>query len=112
MLLNSGRRAMMVPLILFGLVEYTLAYDSYNTLKWQAVLAVAIGAPTLIAIFSSLINGSIKGIFYVPEYLIFRVMRAYFTLESMLSITINDYGEHIYGQRALNRPVPNDIRVA
>lgn len=112
MLINSGRRAMMVPLILFGMVEYLTAFDSFNTLTWQAVVAVGVGAPTLIAIFSSLINGSVKGILYVPEYLIFRLMRAYFTLESMLSISIKGYGEHIYSKAAYARKRPASIRVA
>jgi hypothetical protein len=64
------------------------------------------------AIFATLINGAPKGILYVPEYIIFRILRAYFTLESMLSISIKDEGEHIFSRAALARARPADIRVA
>ena len=112
MLINSGRRAMMVPLIAFGCLEYATSFNSANTLEWQAVLAVLVGAPSIMAIFSTLLNGMPKGILYVPEYIIFRILRAYFTLESMLSISIKDEGEHIFSRAALARARPSDIRVA
>ena len=112
MLINSGRRAMMVPLIAFGCLEYATSFNSANTLEWQAVLAVLVGAPSIMAIFATLLNGMPKGILYVPEYIIFRILRAYFTLESMLSISIKDEGEHIFSRAALARARPCDIRVA
>ncbi len=64
------------------------------------------------AIFSTLLNCMPKGILYVPEYIIFRILRAYFTLESMLSISIKDDGEHIFSRAALARARPSDVRVA
>ena len=112
MLINSGRRAMMVPLLLFGIIEYMTGFNTGAHVKWQSVLALAVGAPTIVAAISSLLDGSVKGILYVPEYLIFRVLRAYFTLESMLSISIKDYSEHIYSDKALNRKRPASRRIA
>ena len=88
MLINSARRAMLTPLVLFGAIEYATHFNSANTLKWQAVLAVLIGAPAIVAIFATLINGYPKGVFALPDYLIFRAIRAYLTLESLLSIII------------------------
>jgi len=90
MLVNSARRTMMIPLALFGLIEYLTMFDSFNILVWQAVLAVFVGAPALMAVICALLMRRPLAILYIPEYLVFRVVRAYFTLESMLSVSIND----------------------
>ena len=103
---------MMVPLLLFGLIEYLTDFDAFNTLVWQSVVAVTVGAPALMAVFCALLMRSPKAILYLPEYLVFRVMRAYFTLESMLSINIRAFGEHPYSRSALKRPGPPSVRVA
>ena len=61
---------------------------------------------------ASLLNGVPKGILALLEYLIFRVMRAYFTWESMLSILIDTKAENL--ERATKRDIPKQgpIRVA
>lgn len=88
MLMNSGRRAMLVPLILFGCLEYLGEFNPRSPIAWQAILAVMIGAPALMAALAAVLNGMPRAILALPDYLIFRVLRAYFTLESMLSISI------------------------
>ena len=88
MLVNSARRAMLTPLVMFGIIEYLTHFDSANTLQWQAILAVLIGAPAIVAVFATFINGYPRGIFALPDYLVFRAIRAYLTLESLLSIII------------------------
>lgn len=93
MLVNSGRRAMLVPLILFGCLEYLFGFNPDSPLVWQSIIAVTTGAPAIIAAASSLLNGMPKGILCLPEYLIFRIIRAYFTLESMMSILVKSSGE-------------------
>ena len=87
MLMNSARRAMMIPLIVFGMLEYLTHFSSANTLAWQQVVAVMLGAPAIVAVLACLVNGYPKALLYIPEYLFFRAMRAYFTLESILSIS-------------------------
>ena len=89
MLINSGRRAMLVPLIIYGALECLLSFNPDSPIMWQSVVAVTTGAPSIVAVVSSLLNGVPRGIIALPEYLIFRVMRSYFTLESMLSILID-----------------------
>nr|WP_319949139.1 glycosyltransferase [uncultured Shimia sp.] len=95
MLVNSGRRAMLVPLILFGCMEYFSGFNVGSPIIWQSIVAVMVGAPAIVAVVSALLNGLPRGILALPEYLIFRVLRAYFTLESMLSILIKNDGENI-----------------
>lgn len=112
MLINSARRAMLVPLIIFGTLEWGAGFNPNSPIVWQSIVAVTTGAPALMAILASLLNGVPKGILALPEYLIFRILRAYFTLESMLSILIDVTAEDL--ERAIRLDlVPNKpIRVA
>ncbi|WP_173206502.1 hypothetical protein [Sphingopyxis sp. BSNA05] len=48
-----------------------------------------IGAPMLVAVAAILINGRPAALLGLPEYILFRAMRAWFTLESVLTIPIN-----------------------
>lgn len=109
MLVNSARRAMLVPLIVFGTIEYVTAFNDESPLIWQAILAVFIGAPCLMAIFATLLNGLLRGMICLPEYLIFRIVRSYFTLESMMSITLSkarrDQEEDVKLDVVSNRPI-------
>lgn len=86
MLLNSGRRAMMVPLVIFGALNYLYGFNPQSTLTAQAVIAVMLGAPALMAGFAALANGRIGALIGLPEYIVFRLVRSYLTLESVLSI--------------------------
>lgn len=95
MLINSGRRAMLVPLILFGAMEYGFGFNPDSPIVWQSIVAVTTGAPALVAVISAFLNGLPRGVLALPEYLIFRVLRAYFTLESMLSILVKNEGENL-----------------
>ena len=93
MLINSGRRAMLIPLMLFGALEYLGGFNPDSPLIWQSVIAVAIGAPAIVACVAAFLNGLPMAIVALPEYLIFRLLRSYFTLESMMSILIRTEGQ-------------------
>ena len=115
MLVNSARRAMLAPLVTFGAIEYATTFNSANTLEWQAVLAVLIGAPAVVAVFATLINGYPKGILALPDYLVFRAIRAYLTLESLLSIIIAPDPEQEKTPRNTGRfmrPPPRRLKAA
>lgn len=112
MLLNSAMRAMMVPMILFGILVAVGPGSDARAIPWQAIVAVAIGAPALMSVLCALLNRSVKGLLYIPEYLLFRLLRAYFTLESNLTITVKDHGQHLYSKGALVRPEGKTIRDA
>ena len=79
---------------------------------WQSIVAVTTGAPSIVAVAAALLNGFPRGVIALPEYLIFRVMRAYFTLESMLSILIDTEGENLEYATKMNIAIPGSIRVA
>src|SRR5690606_40033373 len=90
MLLNSARRAMMVPLAVFSLLHLGFAFAGESTLTATAALAVLLGAPTLMAAFAALANGRPGALLGLPEYTLFRIARSYLTLESVLSIAFAD----------------------
>ena len=112
MLVNSARRAMLVPLIIFGALELGLGFNPDSPIVWQSIVAVTTGAPAIMAVDASLLNGVPKGILALPEYLIFRALRAYFTLESMLSILVDAKGEDL--ERVIRHDIVPDkpMRVA
>jgi len=86
MLLNSARRAMTVPLFIFGVLHLGLGLDPTAPLTGQAVIAVLLGAPALMGVFAALANGRPAALLGLPEYVLFRLLRSYLTLESVLSI--------------------------
>src|SRR5690606_6639631 len=86
MLLNSARRAMTVALFIFGVVHLGLGLDPTAPLTGQAVIAVLLGAPALMGVFAALANGRPAALLGLPEYVLFRLLRSYLTLESVLSI--------------------------
>ena len=112
MLINSARRAMLVPLIIFGGLEWGAGFNTDSPIVWQSIVAVTTGAPAIMAVLASLLNGVPKGILALPEYLIFRVLRAYFTLESMLSILIDVRAEDLERVIRLDIIPDKPIRVA
>ena len=88
MLLNSARRAMMVPILIFGVFQLLTETSTDNVLVWQSIIAVLVGAPALVAIAAIVINREWLALLAMPEYLAFRALRAWYTLESVLSIRI------------------------
>lgn len=112
MLINSARRAMLVPLVIFGTLEWGLAFNAFSPIVWQSIVAVTTGAPAIMAVLASILNGVPRGILALPEYLIFRVLRAYFTLESMLSILIDVRAEDLERAIRLDLVPDKPIRVA
>lgn len=88
MLVNSARRAMMIPLLIFGTIHWMAGLNAGSTLEWPFLLAVLIGSPALMTVLAAIVNGMPGTLLGLPGYLLFRAMRSYFTLESMLSIVM------------------------
>ena len=110
--INPARRAMLVPMIIFGTLEYPFGFNPDSLIVWQSVVAITTGTPAITTVAASQMNRVSCGIFALPEYLIFRILRAYFTLESMLSILIGNTGEIMKRATKKNLIVGKPIRVA
>ncbi|BBZ64313.1 glycosyltransferase [Mycolicibacterium monacense] len=84
-LANAARRAMMLPLLLFGLLIFGLFRESFPGLHPERLLAVFLGLPLLVALGVCLVRQP-RAVLYLPEYLVFRIVRSYFTLAAVLSL--------------------------
>jgi cellulose synthase/poly-beta-1,6-N-acetylglucosamine synthase-like glycosyltransferase len=104
LLMNSGRRAMGWPLLLFAINFLLLAPDPESSLRVSSLLAILMGAPLLNAIIAILVNLRPWGLLQLPAYIGFRMLRYYFTLEALLSMTY----ERFAGQRG-DEPVQTEI---
>ncbi len=89
MLMNNARRAMTVPILIFGLFELLLTRATNTQLSWQAVAAVVFGSPMLVAVIAIALAREPRALLSLPSYAFFRGLRAWYTLESALTIPIN-----------------------
>ena len=100
MLINTARRAVALPFLLFALLFLMIAPDPRSTISTQAILAFLMGAPMIMVIFAALVMLRFGALRSLPQYLVFRMYRSYLTLESMLSITFNGFSERCHSRRA------------
>ncbi len=91
LLMNTARRAMGWPLILFA-INFLLMYpDPRSTMQVASVLAVFLGAPLINAVIAVIVNLRFWALLHLPSYIVFRMFRYYFTLESALSLTYDGF---------------------
>ncbi|MFD6893129.1 glycosyltransferase [Rhodococcus sp. NPDC060086] len=84
-LVNAARRAMLAPLLLYALVTVVAFHSTFPSMRWQPVVATLLGMSMIMTVVVCLVwrSSSVK---YIPMYLVFRVLRSYFTLGSTLSL--------------------------
>jgi len=94
MLINSARRAMALPLLLFASLYLAfLPHERESTITAAAVIALLLGAPFLNAIVAIIVNHRLKAAAFLGPYIFFRMLRSYFTLEALLSLNFNTYAK-------------------
>ena len=86
MLMNAARRAMLLPLLIYSIIVLSVFGNIYVGLRVQAVFAVMLGMPLLMATVVCLLWGRPRTLIFMPLYLAFRLLRGYFTLESVLTL--------------------------
>lgn len=94
MLANTARRAMAWPLLLFAINFLALHPDPLSEITIASDLALLLGAPMINAMIAIIVNLRFEALRYIPVYILFRMLRAYLTLESMLSMTFETYARH------------------
>jgi len=57
-------------------------------LSWQPIVAAIFGASVFIAVFAALVNRMPGTLVHLPEFLLFRLLRAYFSLETLLTVNV------------------------
>lgn len=92
-LLNGARRAMMAPLLIYGLIVWGLFGQVYSHPDYATVVAVVLGMPFVLAALVLLIWRRIDLMWILPLYMGFRFLRSYCTLGSTLSLIYPGRGE-------------------
>ncbi|WP_127783389.1 glycosyltransferase family 2 protein [Rhodococcus sp. X156] len=105
---NAARRAMLLPVLLFALLTFGVFSGTFTGLRWEPVLAMVIGLPALFAVAVCLLLRRPRAVLYVPEYLLFRLVRSYFTLAAVLSLKFPPLGSP--KARLTSRQVRREVR--
>ncbi|ORA69109.1 glycosyl transferase [Mycolicibacterium elephantis] len=86
MLANAGRRAMLLPVLIFAVFAFIVFQNTFTGLHWQPVVATVLGLPMIMAVLICLLWRRPDALRYIPVYLCFRLLRSYLTLTSALSL--------------------------
>jgi hypothetical protein len=85
-LLNGARRAMMAPLMIYGVIMYFIFGGIYEHPNLTTVAAVLVGMPFLMACTVLILWRRIDLLAYMPVYMGFRLLRSYYTLGATLTL--------------------------
>ena len=83
---NAARRAMLAPVLIFAVLVLGVFSHTFTGLRWQPLVALLIAIPAMFGAALCILLGRPRAILYLPEYLVFRVIRSYFTLAALLSL--------------------------
>lgn len=89
-LLNGARRAMMTPLLIYGLIVFFIFGGVYGHPHFATVVAVVLGMPFVLATTVLAIWRRLDLLWVLPLYMGFRFLRSYYTLGSTLSLIYPD----------------------
>ncbi|MGB0100927.1 MAG: glycosyltransferase [Nocardioides sp.] len=87
LLVNSARRAMLTPVLIFALLAFGMFAQTFPTLDWKPIVATVLGLPLLVATMVCLLHRRPRALLYLPGYLVFRLIRSYYTLAAVLSLS-------------------------
>ena len=85
-LLNGARRAMMTPLLIYGLIVFFLFGGVYAYPGFATVVALVLGMPFVLAFTVLAVWRRLDLLPILPLYMGFRFLRSYYTLGSTLSL--------------------------
>lgn len=85
-LVNAAHRAMLLPLLVFAVLVEGVFRGPFPGLHWEPVTATVLGMPMLVAVGVCLLWRRPRAVLFVPEYLVFRLVRSYLTIAAALSL--------------------------
>lgn len=94
-LLNAAHRAMLLPLLIFAVLVEGVFDGPFSGLHWAPVLATVLGMPMIVAVGVCLVWRRPRALLYVPEYLVFRLVRSYLTVAAVLSLVFPPLGRTV-----------------
>ncbi|UPW07274.1 glycosyltransferase family 2 protein [Gordonia terrae] len=84
-LVNAARRAMLAPLLIFACIAGFVFSHTFTAMSWQPIVATLLGMSMIMTVVVCLIWEP-RAVRHIPAYLLFRVLRSYFTLASALTL--------------------------
>ena len=105
-LLNGARRAMMTPLLIYGLVTFFVFGGIYAHPDFATVVALVLGMPFVLALSVLLVWRRFDLLIHLPLYMGFRFLRSYYTLGSVLSLVYPRDGDKLFAAETPRRTPP------
>ncbi|WP_245688063.1 glycosyltransferase [Rhodococcus phenolicus] len=99
-LINSARRAMLVPILIYAVLVEGVFRSTFDYLRWQPVVATILGMQMTLALLVCFFWWR-RSVRHVPAYLLFRLLRSYFTIGAVLSLVFPPLEPRLH--RPLNR---------
>lgn len=84
-LVNAARRAMLGPILIYAILVEIAFRPVAGDLRWQPVVATVLGMQMIMALLVCLFWWR-RSVRYIPAYLVFRILRSYFTIGATLSL--------------------------
>lgn len=95
-LLNGARRAMMTPLLIYGLITFFIFGGIYGHPDFATVVALVLGMPFVMAVTVLIVWRRFDLMIHLPLYMGFRFLRSYYTLGSTLSLIYPRDGDTLF----------------
>lgn len=106
-LLNGARRAMMTPLLIYGLVTFFVFGGIYAHPDFATLVALVLGMPFVLAITVLIVWRRFDLMVHMPLYMGFRFLRSYYTLGSVLSLVYPRDGDKLFAAETPKRAPPD-----
>lgn len=107
-LLNGARRAMMAPLLIYGLVTFFVFGGIYAHPDFATLVALILGMPFVLAITVLVVWRRFDLMVHLPLYMGFRFLRSYYTLGSVLSLVYPRDGDKLFEAETPKRTPPSE----
>lgn len=98
-LVNAARRTMLAPMLIYATLVLVVFPSLLPGLRWQPIVATVVGLPALMTVMICLLHRRWRAVLYVPHYLVFRIVRSYFTIAAVLSLVYPPIEPRLPGRR-------------
>jgi cellulose synthase/poly-beta-1,6-N-acetylglucosamine synthase-like glycosyltransferase len=106
-LFQTSRRAMLLPLLIYGTSMYFYQPDALLSHGLSTLIALVVGSSAIVTLIVLIIYKRDGLILYLPAYLIFRLVRSYFTFEMLFTMPLKDLQSDVLQNWRYSRSLKN-----
>lgn len=103
-IVQASRRAMIIPILIYALLVAWIEPGALQLRNGAAVLAVLVGSPFVVAVIVLLAYRRYRLLLDLPAYVGFRLLRAFFTLETLFTLPLKPVRAKRVRVRTLSAP--------